>query len=308
MNLLEKFFGPSGAQEFLQDNWPGEVRVQDGDLARMGGLVNVPEFFDIELLLNNLPTHVDLVHRDGKREIIPRPLDALTSYRDGVAMLYLKDLEAFPAVSRACDELAALLSIPRHFVSCEGFAATGAVHVPLHFDHESNFMVQLRGDKTWVFAKNTDLPDPVFPYFPTNPGRFYDDGRNPFTGVHLPRELPMGYVERVVHSGTVTFMPRGFWHGTHSHEESFAIGFVIDPPTIAEIVISDLLARLHSDLDFRAHPLTSNTPSGRTQILQHMARMQAEAASYVRGLRPEALLDGYLSGRPGNKRALYHPK
>lgn len=308
MNLLEKFFGIGGAQEFLRDHWPGEVRVQDGELARLGELASVPEFGDIELLLTNLPSHVDLVHRDGKREIVPRALDALPSYRDGVAMLYVKDLEVFAAVSRACDELASLLSIPRHFVSCEGFAAIGAVHVPLHFDHETNFMVQVRGDKTWVFAKNTDLPDPVFPYFPSNPSRFYDDGRNPFTGTQLPRALPAGHVERVVHAGTVTFMPRGFWHGTHTHEESFAIGFVIDPPTLAEIALSDLLAHLHADPDFRAHPLAANTPAGRAQISQRIARMQVAAAAYAGSRRPEALLDGYLSRGPGNKRALNHPK
>jgi hypothetical protein len=308
VNLLEKFFGDVGAQEFLRHSWPGEVRVQDGDLARLGEIGAVPEFHDIELLLRNLPGHIDLVHRDGKRVIIPKAVDALPSYRDGIAMLYLKDLETLPAIFRACDELAALLAIPRHFVSCEGFAAIGTVNVPLHFDHETNFMVQVRGDKTWVFAKNEDLPDPIFPYFPGNPNRFYDDGRNPFTGARLPCEAPAWRVQRVVHAGTVTFMPRGFWHSTCTHEESFAIGFVINPPTMAEIALSAVLARLHADGNFRAHPLTANTLAGREELLQRFGRLLDAASDVVGGLRPETLLSDYLTRLPGNGRSLNHPR
>lgn len=308
MNLLEQFYGAAGAQEFLRDCWPGEVRVQDGDLARLGALATVPEFHDIELLLQNMPSPVDLVHPDGKRVIVQNPQEALPSYRNGAAMLYLKDLEAFPAVSKACDELASLLLIPRQYVSCEGFAAVGAVNVPLHFDHETNFMVQIRGDKTWMYAKNTHLPDPVFPYFPSNPNRFYDNGRNPFTRAQLPREWPDGHVERVVHAGTVTFMPRGFWHQTRTHAESFAIGFVIDPPTIAELVVASVLAKLHADQEFRSHPLTVNSPEGRAQVMERIERLQGAAAGSVGALKPAALLDDYFTPRLVNKRMLLHPR
>lgn len=308
MNLLEQFFGEVGAQEFLRNCWPGEVQVQDGELARLGALATVPEFYDVELLLQNVRTPVDLVHSDGKRVIVQNPMLALPSYRNGAAMLYLKDLEVFPAVANACNDLANLLSIPRQHVSCEGFAAACAVNVPLHFDHETNFMVQIRGDKTWKYVENTDLPEPIFPYFPSNPNRFYDNGRNPFTHLQLPRECPDGYVERVVHAGTVTFMPRGVWHQTRTHAESFAIGFVIDPPTLAEIVVASLLAVLHADQEFRAHPLTVNTPEGRTQVAERIERLQRAAAESVTALKPATLIDDYLMPRLVNKRTLLHPR
>jgi 50S ribosomal protein L16 3-hydroxylase len=307
-HILQRFFGSDGARAFLQDCWPGRPHVHDGEMARLGEIAALPEFHDIRLLLQQLPGHVDLVHPDGRRQIVHRPLDALPAYLEGTAMLYLKDIECLDAVARVCDELAELLGVPRRYIGCEAFAAIGSVDVPLHFDHETNFMLQLRGSKTWRYAPNCDLPNPVFPYFPANPNRYYDDGRNPYTGSALPREFPASLVERIVHPGTVTFMPRGYWHATRTHEESLAIGFVIDPPTMAELVLAPLLARLHAKAEFRAHPLSAPDHEGRAglerQLLQILTAVQASAAE----LTPAAMLEFYRAHRPANTRGLSQPR
>lgn len=308
MNIIEKFFGAKGAQDFLEKSWPAVCHVQDGPLGRLGEIADVPEFHNIELMLENIDSHVDLVYSNGKREIIPKPLDALDKYRSGAAMLYLKNVEKFPAIYQACDELSKLLSIPRHHISCEAFAATGAVDVPVHFDHETNFMIQIRGDKTWKFAENISLPHPTFPYFPGNPNRFYDNGKNPFNGDRLPSEIPSSHVERVVHAGTVTFMPRGYWHSTRTHEESFAIGFVINPPTFAEIFVSKLVAELHTETGFREHPIFANTADGRSEIISRFKKIFNSAIEIIEESDAESMLNNYIVEVPGNVRPLNHPR
>lgn len=307
-NLLQRFFGEAGARSFLQDCWPGRPYVQDGDLARLGDIGAQPEFRDIRQLLNRLQTHVDLLHPDGRRQIVYEPVKALPAYLEGQAMLYIKCIENMPVIRRACDELADLLVIPRRYVGCEAFAAIGAVDVPIHFDHETNFMLQLRGTKTWQYAPNNDLPDPVFPFFPGNPNRYYDNGRHPYTGAPLSRTFPPSSVERIVHPGTVTFMPRGYWHATRTHDESFAIGFVINPPTMAELVISELLARLHARPEFRAHLLTAESQAGREDIELQLQKAISAIGDIAGGLSSATVLEAYLANTPANMRLLSHPR
>jgi ribosomal protein L16 Arg81 hydroxylase len=303
MNILQQMFGDQ-TEVFLDTCWPKRSYVADGAMSRFTQLSALEEFQDIRKLFNALPGPVDLLFAGGKRITVARSADALAPYNDGAAMVYMKDLEALPAISLACDELAKILDIPRHYVSCEAFAANHGVEVATHFDHETNFMIQIKGEKTWRFAENTSLPDPIYPFFPNNPNRFYQEGTHPYTGAKLPLTMPEGHEERLVKPGTTTFMPRGYWHATVAHEESFSIGFVINPPTVADIITYALLDRLHGDERLRAHPLDTLSESALQRILGDIQSGLDEVAKLSRTLPAEALLQRYKQSRKGNIRTL----
>ncbi|MGE7958097.1 JmjC domain-containing protein [Pseudomonas sp. NPDC089530] len=303
MNILQQMFGDQ-TEVFLRAHWPKHSYVADGEMSRFTELAKLEEFNDIRKLFHALQGPVDLLFPGGKRITVAKSADAIAPYNDGAAMVYIKDLEALPAVSSACDELAEVLGIPRHYVSCEAFAANYGVEVAVHFDHETNFMIQIKGEKTWKFAENISLPDPIYPFFPNNPNRFYKEGTHPYTGEKLPVAMPQDHQERLVKPGTTTFMPRGYWHSTVAHEESFSIGFVINPPTIADIITYALLERLHGIEDLRAHPLDTLSNSSLERTLSDIRKGLDEAGKLSRSLTPEELLQRYKQSRKGNIRTL----
>lgn len=303
MNIVQQMFGDQ-TETLLGTCWPKHAYVADGEMSRFSALAALDEFQDIRKLFSALPGSVDLLFPGGKRITVAKSADALAPYNDGAAMVYIKDLEAIPTISKACDELASVLDIPRHYVSCEAFAANYGVEVATHFDHETNFMIQIKGEKTWAFAENTALPDPIYPFFPNNPNRFYTDGIQPYTGAALPRVMPENKQVRLVKPGTTTFMPRGYWHSTVAHEESFSIGFVINPPTLADLITYAVLEKLHGIEALRAHPLDTLSVQARTSILESIQQGLDEAGRLSSQLTPEQLLQRYKQSRKGNVRTL----
>ncbi|MFJ7282492.1 JmjC domain-containing protein [Pseudomonas sp. NPDC099000] len=303
MNILQQMFGDQ-TEVFLRSHWPKHSYIADGEMSRFTELAELEEFKDIRKLFRVLQGPVDLLFPGGKRITVAESTDAIAPYSDGAAMVYIKDLEALPAVSSACDELAKVLEIPRHYVSCEAFAATYGVEVAVHFDHETNFMIQIKGEKTWKFAENMSLPDPIYPFFPNNPNRFYKEGTHPYTGKKLPVVMPQNNQERLVKPGTTTFMPRGYWHSTVAHEESFSIGFVINPPTIADIIIYTLLESLHGIEQLRAHPLDTLSNNGLDRTLSDIKIGLNEIIKLSGELKPEELLQRYKQSIKGNIRTL----
>lgn len=303
MNILQQMFGDQ-TEVFLGTRWPKHSYVADGEMSRFTELAALEEFQDIRKLFSVLPGPVDLLFPGGKRITVAKSADAIAPYNDGAAMVYMKDLEAIPAISQACDELAKVLDIPRHYVSCEAFAANYGVEVATHFDHETNFMIQIKGEKTWKFAENTSLPDPIYPFFPNNPNRFYNAGTHPYTGTKLPVEMPENAQERLVKPGTTTFMPRGYWHSTMAHEESFSIGFVINPPTVADIITYAVLEKLHGIEQLRAHPLDTLSAQALESMLDSVREGLCEVEKLARTLKPKELLQRYKQSRKGNIRTL----
>jgi 50S ribosomal protein L16 3-hydroxylase len=303
MNIIQQMFGVHN-EYFLEKHWPTLPYVLQGDMNRFTELSSLEELHDIEKLLSVLNDSVDLLFPGGKRISVSDKFEALSAHTNGEAMIYIKNMEVIPAISSACDDLAHTLAVPRQYVSCEAFAANRDVEVATHFDHETNFMIQIKGEKTWRFAENTSLPDPIYPFFPNNPNRFYQNGTHPYTGAQLPREMPTKNEEHLVRPGTTTFMPRGYWHSTTCHEESFSIGFVINPPTIADIISYAVLEQLHAVELLRAHPLETQPMKNDDIILNAIQEGLNKMKNLSIELSSKELLHRYKSSKKGNTRTL----
>ncbi len=253
--VMEAMFGER-LSAFLKDAWPNKHFFSDGEVTRF----KFGEFNQIysspDGLLKEITGTVDVLGKDGYRKTYLNGDSAREDYHNNNVMVYLTDIDQyFEQLADCCQQLSEAFQIPRHYISCEGFLARKGVDVELHFDHETNFMIQLVGEKTWSLAPNKEIKNPLYAYFATNPNRNYEGGINPYTGLAMPTGIENEPVTNYVKPGTVTFLPRGYWHYTTTHSDSFSIGFVINPPTYAEIYTSALLHYLHQQSEFRAHPL-----------------------------------------------------
>ncbi len=281
---LSLLFDDDALAMFLADYWPEERFVFHGDPSRFTGYGTVFDEDDVEKILREIGKPVDVIGPDGLRVTCNDPGEALDYYNHHEAMIYLTGLHHYPSIRDLCDQLSEDLRIPSRFVTCEGFAARKGTRVPLHFDHETNFMVQIRGRKIWEVAENAALENPLFCYFPDKPNRFYRDGLDPYSGKRLNDYLPKDRKTIEAGPGTVTFLPRGFWHGTVSLDDSFSIGFVIDPPTLLEIAIGYLSRELHSSPRWRAHPVyPMREDGGYDRVLMHEIRSLMEEFAKVAG-------------------------
>ena len=262
---------------------------------------------DIGEILGEIGRPVDAIGPDGFRVTCEHPKDALDCYNNRRAMIYLTGLEQYPEIRHVCDRLAADLEIPSPYVTCEGFAARKGTEVSLHFDHETNFMLQLRGRKQWAVKRNEVLENPLFCYFADKPDRFYRDGLQPYSGININHNLPAVMESFEAGPGTVTFLPRGFWHKTESLDDSFSIGFVIDPPTLLEMAFGYLSRRLHSDPRWRAHPVFPiDREKGELPLLhQHVQSLMTEIARLSRSANAEDVVADYHSHVSGGNMRRY---
>ena len=89
-----------------------------------------------------------------------------------------------------------------------------------------------------------------------------------------------------------------------AHEESFSIGFVINPPTLADLITYAVLEKLHGIEALRAHPLDTLSVQARTSILESIQQGLDEAGRLSSQLTPEQLLQRYKQSRKGNVRTL----
>src|SRR5262245_13522035 len=124
-------------------------------------------------------------------------------------------------------------------------------------------------------APNDLLTNPIRSHHATLEGTFVND-----VGCKLPSEMPVDAQTFLAEPGDVVYVPRGTWHATCTTEPTFAMAFVIQPPTWADHLARALKDRLHADVRWRqrvmgAHQLGQHGP------LKNIAREAIAASSKI---------------------------
>ncbi|UPT71062.1 MAG: hypothetical protein M0D53_01200 [Flavobacterium sp. JAD_PAG50586_2] len=145
--FLDELFGKEAASTFLSEHWPHSHHVRHGSMERFSLISKIDDFRNNERIIENLRDPVAVLWEDGRRETIADKARLLSLYRSKEAMFYIMDLTYYPEIEAMRCSLADELCIPKQFVGCEGFLANSNVNVDIHFDHETNFMLQLCGKK-----------------------------------------------------------------------------------------------------------------------------------------------------------------
>jgi JmjC domain len=157
----------------------------------------------------------------------------------------------------------------------------------LHFDKNSNVVVQLAGEKQWTLAPNAFVENPTERYTPhmrTVPPLLAD-----YVAVLPcdPSEVTRaGTLSVEMRPGDVLFVPRGFWHATSCAEESLQVNFTADSPTWAALVAAALQRRLERLPEWRELPwgLESKVDGRRQRAVDQLRGLLGQVSTLLGGL------------------------
>ena len=296
---LASLMGIDSPDEFLSGAFPDDVAVAHGDVGRLG----LPaELSDVRQLVKKRGLRFSVFGKRGFRVGVNSPGDALAFYDRGET-LYIVGLDrAFPGLATACRRLASDLGVDPRYVHVEGFASPPGAGASMHYDFDVNFNVQIEGEKTWTIAPNEEVENPLRSHH----AKRGVVGVGPFGGRPLPSKMPSNAATHRAVPGSVVFLPRGIWHETVVHSRSFAIAFVVKPPTVAKLLLAELEGRLRQRAEWRAYALGRH----RRQLV---ARALETLPSLVREIEADELLFEIVRARwaTGTRRklkALRRPK
>jgi 50S ribosomal protein L16 3-hydroxylase len=250
--VLADLLGEGGA-DFRGPKWPDNPRLFHSNPEWFQRLSSLDVLRDPEQWLDRAPSLLSFLNADAlaRSEARRRYLDGETIYIFGLdrTVKPLRDL---------CDGLAADLALdPRH-VMVQAWAAGRATSVRMHFDLDYNFNLQVAGRKRWRTAPNGLVANPINSHHTTRAGTFVND-----LGHKLLSAMPEDAQTWLANPGDVVYVPRGTWHETSTTEPTFAMAFIIQPPTWADHVASALKDRLHADPRWRERVM------GTRQLAQH---------------------------------------
>ena len=236
----------------------------------------VRRFLDIEELahLPSLLARLDrvwLFGPDGFRVDVEASR-ALKFYARGNA-LYMDGVgDAIPALGRMLSRVCANLGLHPRWVDVEAFAAKGGAISSMHYDHESNFQILLRGEKQWRIANNRTLRHPVHSHHDL--GHPVEEALA--TSLPFPAEV-FDTDDVRAEAGSVLFFPMGTWHEVESVTDSFAINVVVKPPRLYDAIARVLASTLVADPEMRAATMGLVGAEVCSPLARHGVRLQALA-------------------------------
>lgn len=231
--MLQSLIHPHAPDRFLRELLGRQPLVGNPTLDLFWVLSELPQLQGIEELLEGAPGSVTSWRPD---HWIPRQSrvdgqQALSEYGLGASLYFTKLERHIPRLLQFCCALERDLSVPRGSVSVQAFAARAGYGVPLHYDHDDNLNLQLKGDKVWWMGPAPAIVNPLQGEF-----RGHVPPGSPTTGTVGDVQLE---VSRAV-PGTLHYVPRGCWHATRCESDSLAISFALAPPMVLDVLLDHL--------------------------------------------------------------------
>lgn len=173
---------------------------------------------------------------------------------------------------------------------CNAYVSPAGRETKMHCDRQHVFVLQVAGRKEWWFEPNVHVPRPNHGVAAVEIGP---------DNYHLLREAdrypmpsgPSANAQRVLMvPGASLFLPRGYWHATHAHEDSLSLTFSFQVPSWRETVFSDLQAKVDELLEWRSDSFSSNWFVEPTEenFRDYEARLRS-LSDYLARCRPEEL-------------------
>jgi 50S ribosomal protein L16 3-hydroxylase len=179
-------------------------------------------------------------HRSGSKVVRERVQadEALAAYAEGSSLYFLHVDRRLPMVHRLCRTIEQQSGCPSGSVQAQVFAAPRGSDIGLHYDHDDNINMLLRGAKEWSWGSNSIEQLPLV-------GAFFSElqsrAQEPLTAPSLESSSSV--------PGDVRFIPRGYWHQTQSSEESISITFAMRPPYALEVALRELATTLFPEFE-----------------------------------------------------------
>ena len=226
--------------------------------ALLARLNEVPEVESVERLLS---VHRHRLSAWGRSVSALRPISessrrrrtalALHQLRSGASLFFEHVEHDVPQVRRLLYRLEAELGLCRDSVTCQAFASRRNSGVRMHFDSDSAFNIQLRGEKTWWLARNAHSSAPLRGWSVSDSPTPGDPLLAPYSRYPFPQALPARSRTLHVGPGQVVFIPVGTWHETRCHSDSFSLILAVRSPRVGEAILSTLDQTLRGTLAWR---------------------------------------------------------
>ncbi|RYZ85892.1 MAG: hypothetical protein EOP04_15015, partial [Proteobacteria bacterium] len=154
--------------------------------------------------------------RDESSSIAINSTDAKKLFSNGMGLLFNEAQEISPVLIRWLEEIRLGLGISAMTYSrCLIYATPKDSGTAPHFDQNMNFVVQIRGEKTWWMAPNQSVQNPLTRHtMSAEP----DAELASYTEGEMPIKMPEDAQKFILKPGSVLFVPRGYWHSTEAHE------------------------------------------------------------------------------------------
>jgi 50S ribosomal protein L16 3-hydroxylase len=137
-------------------------------------------------------------------------------------------------------ELGRELGIPAQACQLKIIMSPTGASIAMHFDRYDAFHLQVRGSKRWAVSNEPAVANPLHTHDPAASTRALLSGYAP--AIMSPDASSMREVS--VNPGDIMFMPRGFWHGTRTTEDSVSLVVRCATPAWLQLLPSALRAPL----------------------------------------------------------------
>ena len=251
---LKELVHPLSTEEFISSYWltnkPGIIRSDPDGFPKLSFL---SEICTLEAFAIKYPGRVSLISRDHPAFDVQGGVEAL-SYLENGYTIYFRDIENYlPSIQSVTKRLAEDFGVP--FFTAEIFASSGVSGVPMHSDYHLNISLLLSGTrKEWTYAENTALRNQTAICLPANK-RQIEQSQLQYIGKEpLANKMPESAVMVIQHPGDLIFMPRGWWHSTHSFGDCVSINFIMKKPNWAHLFAIATEKDLLTNHEWRAYP------------------------------------------------------
>ena len=286
-SALARLFPEIGATDFVRDFYATKPLIVKGDASRFE-LSADPELFAVGSLLEKGAKDIlnaYLRPPDGKSFHLRIQADSAKALFDaGGTIEVARATETFPSLRALAQQLADELGAQAP--SAVVIVSPGGDALPMHFDQQDVFILQLSGRKKWLIAKNDSVEDPVDSYFPRTVGAGRDDALWPaYFPWSMPSNMPDDHLEVVLEPGSVAYVPRGWWHQTISQETSISITILCTPRTFSSLFLERLGKALAQDALMRRAvvlPFDQERRARTENEIEPMIRRAAEIAATLR--------------------------
>ncbi|MBO9667252.1 MAG: cupin-like domain-containing protein [Bdellovibrio sp.] len=245
---LAELIAPISVEEFFNSNWPVEPLFIPATKGKLEGIFSLPQMQDMTKIIEARQRKVRACLPDFDDEyssIHLEPNDALKAYRNNMTLVFdsmqSQDATIADTLKNIRMDLGLVTGGEENDL-CKArsiaYATPAGCGTRLHFDANANFIIQIKGTKTWRLAPNESVE------FPTE--RFTTGSEEMSAALENQCHAPLidmldeDAMEVVMKPGCVLFVPRGYWHETTTEEDSLSLNFTFSQPTWADVFTKSL--------------------------------------------------------------------
>lgn len=262
---LETLIYPMKTEDFIQKYW-----IENKPIVIHSGLERFKDFpylFDLvqlERLEKDFFGRVSMIHPDGNALDVQTGKDAIPFLKKGYTVYFRHIQKYFKEIQGVLNKLASDLSMPSNNFTSEIFTSSGVSGVQFHSDYDLNISLLLSGGpKTWTYSKNDCVLNQTGILMPAGKKQIEPKQLEYLTNTFLPENMPDDSVSNVLMPGDLIFMPRGWWHTTHSIGDCVSVNFVMKGPHWAALFSKSLEEIIVSKPEWREYPYWAGAKDSR---------------------------------------------